>query len=85
METVASSRRASAARERYRSDPAYAERRRQQSRAHYAAHRLEVCRRVYKRLADLGKIKRPRKYLDEDPVVPPPVPPVEAGGGEVLG
>ena len=47
-------------RERYASDPAYAERRKRQSKETYQRHCFEARQRAYLRLVDLGIIKKPR-------------------------
>ena len=55
-------------RERYRSDEAYRDLRRQRAKAHYQAHRVEICRRTYLKLVEAGAIKKPRqleKYAGE--------------------
>ena len=47
-------------RERYASDPAYAERRKQQSKETYQRHCFEARQRAYLRLVDRGIIKKPK-------------------------
>jgi len=48
-------------RERYRSDAAYRDLRRQRAKDYYAANREQICRRTYMKLVDAGAIKRPRQ------------------------
>ena len=48
-------------RERYRSDEAYRDLRRQRAKTYYETHRAEICRRTYLKLVEAGAIKRPRQ------------------------
>ena len=48
-------------RERYRTDEAYRDLRRQRAKAYYEAHRAEICRRTYMKLVETGAIKKPRQ------------------------
>ena len=52
---------ASRQRERYRTDEAYRDLRRQRAKAYYQAHRAEICRRTYMKLVEAGAIKKPRQ------------------------
>jgi hypothetical protein len=58
---TSSQREATRQRERYKTDAAYRDLRKQRAREYYAAHRLEICRRTYMKLVDSGAIKRPRQ------------------------
>ena len=56
-------------RERYRTDQAYRDLRRQRAKAYYETHRAEICRRTYLKLVEAGAIKKPRqldKYTSND-------------------
>ena len=48
-------------RERYRTDAAYRDLRRQRAKDYYAANREQICRRTYMKLVESGAIKRPRQ------------------------
>ena len=48
-------------RERYRTDQAYRDLRRQRAKAYYETHRAEICRRTYLKLVEAGAIKKPRQ------------------------
>jgi len=48
-------------RERYRTDAAYRDLRKQRAKDYYLAHRSEICRRTYMKLVESGAIKRPRQ------------------------
>ena len=48
-------------RERYRTDQAYRDLRRQRAKTYYETHRAEICRRTYLKLVEAGAIKKPRQ------------------------